>query len=68
MARKAGISLPEGSSRAALGVAYDGGRRGIDAFMPTDGQVHLTQCLQTHGMHGGDRVRYEFKVMTAAAV
>eukprot|EP00965_Chrysotila_dentata_P214015 6187982-Pleurochrysis_carterae.AAC.2 len=36
--------------------------------MPDDGVRHVTECMQLTGMRGGDKVRWQFKLMTGTAV
>eukprot|EP00965_Chrysotila_dentata_P203748 6181926-Pleurochrysis_carterae.AAC.1 len=40
----------------------------IASMVPREGQVHLTEVVQTHGMRGGGKIRWEFKLLTTVAV
>eukprot|EP00965_Chrysotila_dentata_P200667 6180103-Pleurochrysis_carterae.AAC.1 len=36
--------------------------------MPADGVRHVSQYLQLKGSRGGDKIQWEFKLLTAVAV
>eukprot|EP00965_Chrysotila_dentata_P260796 6214034-Pleurochrysis_carterae.AAC.2 len=40
----------------------------IKSLLPQDGTTHVTQCVQLKGSRGGDKIEWEFKLITALAV